>query len=103
MTVNNGSFSPMDAEPEPQDELWELRLYVAGQTQNSLTAFANLKKICEEHLAGKYYIEVIDLLENPKLARGDQFWLCQPWCASCQNRSRRSSAIYPIQIAYWSV
>lgn len=51
---------------------WELRLYVAGQTPNALTAFENLKKICEEHLAGEYRIEVIDLLQNPKLARGDQ-------------------------------
>ena len=51
---------------------WELRLYVAGQTPKSLAAFANLKKICEEHLKGKYTIEVIDLLENPKLAKGDQ-------------------------------
>ncbi len=49
-----------------------LRLYVAGQTAKSMTAFANLKKICEEHLAGRYRIEVIDLLENPQLARGDQ-------------------------------
>jgi circadian clock protein KaiB len=51
---------------------WELRLYVAGQTPKSLTAFANLKKICEEHLAGQYHIEVIDLLKKPKLASGDQ-------------------------------
>ena len=49
-----------------------LRLYVAGQTPRCVTAFANLKKICEEHLAGQYHIEVIDLLENPKLAQGDQ-------------------------------
>jgi circadian clock protein KaiB len=51
-----------------------LRLYVAGKTPKCLTAFANLKKICEEHLEGKhkYTLEVIDLLENPKLARGDQ-------------------------------
>jgi circadian clock protein KaiB len=55
-----------------KDELWELRLYVAGQTPSSVRAFANLKKICEEHLKGKYTIEVIDLLENPQLARGDQ-------------------------------
>src|SRR4051812_36638325 len=53
-------------------ELWELRLYVAGQTTKSVAAFANLKKICEEHLTGKYTIEVIDLLEHPQLARGDQ-------------------------------
>ena len=55
-----------------RDERWDLRLYVAGQTPKSLAAFANLKKICEEHLKGKYHIEVIDLLQNPKLARGDQ-------------------------------
>ncbi|NLX06767.1 MAG: circadian clock protein KaiB [Phycisphaerae bacterium] len=53
-------------------DFWELRLYVAGQTPKSLTAFANLKRICEEHLQGKYTIEVIDLLENPRLAQGDQ-------------------------------
>ncbi len=53
-------------------ETYSLRLYVAGQTPNSLRAFANLKEICETHLAGRYRIEVIDLLKNPKLARGDQ-------------------------------
>jgi circadian clock protein KaiB len=51
---------------------WELRLYVAGQTPKSLAAFANLKKICEDHLEGEYHIEVIDLLKNPQLASGDQ-------------------------------
>ena len=51
---------------------WELRLYVAGQTPRSIAAFANLKKICEEHLAGEYHIEVIDLLKEPQLASGDQ-------------------------------
>jgi circadian clock protein KaiB len=51
---------------------WDLRLYVAGQTPKSMTAFTNLKRICEEHLAGKYRIEVIDLLKEPQLARGDQ-------------------------------
>jgi circadian clock protein KaiB len=53
-------------------EMWNLRLYVAGQTPKSIAAFANLKKICEEHLKGQYTIEVVDLLENPKLAKGDQ-------------------------------
>jgi circadian clock protein KaiB len=53
-------------------DFWELRLYVAGQTPKSLTALANLKNICEEHLAGKYHIEIIDLLRDPTLARGDQ-------------------------------
>jgi circadian clock protein KaiB len=51
---------------------YELRLYVAGQTPKSLTAFANLRKICEEHLAGQYHIEVVDLLKHPQLASGDQ-------------------------------
>ena len=53
-------------------QIWNLRLYVAGQTPKSLAAFANLKQICETYLAGKYRIEVIDLIENPQLARGDQ-------------------------------
>ena len=53
-------------------KLWELKLYVAGQTPKSLTAFANLKAICEEHLQGSYAIEVVDLLKNPQLAKGDQ-------------------------------
>jgi len=57
---------------EPKTDLWELRLYVAGQTPKSLTAFANLKKICEEHLRGSYRIEIVDLLKNPTLAKGDQ-------------------------------
>jgi len=55
-----------------EDETYILRLYVAGQTRRSLEAFANLKKICEEHLKGRYRIEVIDLLEHPQLAKGDQ-------------------------------
>ena len=54
------------------EKVWELRLYVAGQTPRSLAAFANLKKICEEHLAGQYHIEVIDLIKKPQLASGDQ-------------------------------
>lgn len=58
---------------QPMHEpVWELRLYVAGQTAKSLHAFANLNRICEEHLAGRYHIEVVDLLKNPQLAKGDQ-------------------------------
>jgi len=53
-------------------DMWNLRLYVAGQTPRSARAMSNLRKICEEHLAGRYSIEVIDLLQNPQLARGDQ-------------------------------
>jgi len=59
---------------EGEVKKWRLRLYVAGQTPKSRAAFANLKRICEEHLAGQYSIEVIDLIENPKLARGDQIF-----------------------------
>ncbi len=58
------------ASEEP--EQWNLRLYVAGQTPRAIAALENLKRICEQHLAGKYTIEVIDLLQNPQLARGDQ-------------------------------
>jgi circadian clock protein KaiB len=53
-------------------ESWDLRLYVAGQTPKSAAALRNLKSFCEEHLAGKYRIVVIDLVENPELAAGDQ-------------------------------
>jgi circadian clock protein KaiB len=56
----------------PKDKEWELRLNVAGMTPRCLTAFENLKRICQEHLEGRYTIEIIDLLENPKLAQGDQ-------------------------------
>jgi circadian clock protein KaiB len=53
-------------------EHWDLRLYVAGQTSRAVTAFENLRKICEDHLPGQYRIEVVDLLKNPQLAKGDQ-------------------------------
>jgi len=53
-------------------DVWQLRLYVAGQTTKSMTAFANLKRICEQYRPGKYKIEVVDLLKDPALARGDQ-------------------------------
>jgi circadian clock protein KaiB len=68
------SIAEVSCEPgsEPVGEMWELRLYVAGQTPNSLTAFENLKNICQEHLEGSYRIEVIDLVANPQLAKGDQ-------------------------------
>ncbi len=54
------------------DETWELRLYVAGQTTKSVAALTNLKKYCEQHLEGRYRIEIIDLLQHPQLAEGDQ-------------------------------
>jgi circadian clock protein KaiB len=53
-------------------DVWELRLYVAGKSAKSITAIENLKRLCEEHLPGKYKIEVVDLLVHPQLARGDQ-------------------------------
>lgn len=60
-------------QPAPRKpEIWKLRLYVAGQTPKSILALANLKVLCEAHLKGRYRIEVIDLMENPRLARGDQ-------------------------------
>jgi circadian clock protein KaiB len=70
--MNKLDKTPKNGATMDLPETWHLRLYVAGQTSKSLTAFSNLKKICEEHLAGKYSIEVIDLLKNPTLAKGDQ-------------------------------
>jgi circadian clock protein KaiB len=63
-------FSSTDA-VAPEAEVWQLRLYVAGQSPKSLRAFANLKDLCDEHLTGRYEIEVIDLVEEPALARAD--------------------------------
>lgn len=57
---------------ETEGKKWNLRLYVAGQTPKSVTALANLKRICDEHMHGEYAVEVIDLMENPQLARRDQ-------------------------------
>ena len=65
-TIPGGPAEPADS------EFWDLRLYVAGQTPKSVAALANLKKFCEENLAGKYRIEVVDLMQNPQLARSDQ-------------------------------
>ncbi|MEP6804509.1 circadian clock KaiB family protein [Flavobacterium sp. FlaQc-47] len=53
---------------------WQLRLYIAGQTPKSITALENIKKYAEEHLKGKYSIEIVDLLKNPQLAEGDQIF-----------------------------
>jgi circadian clock protein KaiB len=60
--------------PEPAEELeqWHLRLYVAGQSPKSLRAFANLVRLCEERLDARYDIEIVDLIENPQLAAGDE-------------------------------
>ncbi len=60
-------------EPD-KPKLWELRLYVAGHTPKAITAFTNLKKICEQYLDGQYEIEIIDLLDNPQLAQQDKIF-----------------------------
>lgn len=57
-----------------EDKQWELRLYIAGNTPKSIAAITNLKRYCEEHLEGKYHIEIIDLLVHPQLAEGDQIF-----------------------------
>ncbi len=69
-TEATGNGTP--ARSAGEAESWELRLYTAGQTPKSVAAFRNLKNICEEHLAGRYTIEVIDLMQNPRLAKDDQ-------------------------------
>jgi len=66
------SLDELAVTAEADPDVWELRLYVAGKTAKSVAAFDNLKKLCEEHLAGKYKIEVVDLLIHPQLAKGDQ-------------------------------
>ncbi|WP_022825847.1 circadian clock KaiB family protein [Hymenobacter norwichensis] len=63
---------PVAATEDFKEDYWELRLYVAGQTAKSVAALANLRKYCEQHLLGRYRLEVIDLLVNPQLAEGDQ-------------------------------
>lgn len=72
MNKTTQTIKEQPEKPPSEPDTWELRLYVAGQTPKSMTAFANIKKLCEEHLEGKYRIEVIDLLKNPQLAKGDQ-------------------------------
>ncbi len=71
LTTKKTSFR-RTAKPSGRNTTWELRLYVAGQTPKSVKAFANLKAICEEHLKGRYTIEIIDLVLHPQLSRGDQ-------------------------------
>ena len=72
MTAKRTPRTRATRKPAPAGEFYDLRLYVAGQTSRSLAALTNLRKICKEHLAGRYRIRVIDLLKHPQLARGDQ-------------------------------
>lgn len=65
-------MQPNEQPVEAGDEVWNLRLYVAGQSAKCVAAVRNLNRFCEENLAGRYHIEIVDLLENPKLARDDQ-------------------------------
>jgi len=69
LSISEGEALHMESDP---DEHFQLRLYVAGQTPKSVRAYENLKKICEEHLAGRYTIDIIDLMKNPQLAKGDE-------------------------------
>src|SRR5207247_6953995 len=71
MTTRTVRRRESDSNTRPA-KLWQLRLYVAGKTPKSLTAFGDLKNICENHLKDRYRIEVIDLLEQPHLSKGDQ-------------------------------
>lgn len=72
--MNKTQTKKKSASAPVADKAWDLRLYVAGQTTKSVTAFANLKKICEEHSGDQYRIEVIDLMKHPQLAAGDQIF-----------------------------
>jgi len=71
-TLNRDNTADLAPSVDAGDEPWELRLYVAGQSAKSIAAFANLRALCEQYLPGKYEIEIVDLLEKPQLARGDQ-------------------------------
>lgn len=87
-------------------EVWKLRLYVAGTTTRSLAAFYNLKEICKTHLAGRYTIEVIDLLENPKLAEAEHIvaiptlvrQLPEPVCKIIGDLSNTEKTLIGLQI-----
>jgi circadian clock protein KaiB len=72
MSTDNLAEPPVALDPSGDSDRYYLRLYVAGQTSKSIAAVANLKRVCEEHLAGRYEIQLIDLLQTPGLAAGDQ-------------------------------
>ena len=73
MPITKTKTRARSRKPKTQEpEVWKLRLYVAGQTPKSVIAFANLKRICEDHLKGRYTIEMVDLVEKPRLAKDDQ-------------------------------
>jgi circadian clock protein KaiB len=72
MSIDSASEGDVSEDGTTDDGVWHLRLYVAGESPKSLQAFANLKQLCEQHLDTPYQIEVVDLLTNPRLARGDE-------------------------------
>jgi circadian clock protein KaiB len=72
ITASTGAAQGGPGGATKKPETWHLRLYVAGESPKSLEAFANLKRLCETHLPDRYEIEVVDLMENPRLARGDE-------------------------------
>jgi circadian clock protein KaiB len=84
-------------------ERYKLRLYVAGQTPKCLVAFTNLKRICEEYLTGQYDIEVIDLLQTPALAQGDQIFAIPTLVRKLPEPVRKIIGTYPTPNGSWSV
>ncbi|MDY6984113.1 MAG: circadian clock KaiB family protein [Pseudomonadota bacterium] len=108
---NQQQEQAIDADLPEDAERWVLRLYVAGQSPKSMTAFSNLKKICEEHLQGRYTIEVIDLLQQPQLAAGDQIVaiptlvrrLPEPLCKIVGDLSNTERALVGLQLRPASV
>jgi circadian clock protein KaiB len=108
MPADGGAaIAPKRQSPAPQDpDVWELRLYVAGKTPNSVAALNNLKQVCEGPLQGKYRIEVIDLLEQPQLAKDHQIIaiptlvkrLPQPMRKIIGNPSKRERAVVGLDL-----
>ena len=87
--------------PEAQPE-WDLRLYVLGESQPSVAAIGNLRKLCEAHLSGRYRIERSICCKNHGWRVTTRSWRSRPWCENFRRRSEESSAICPIRRARWS-
>ena len=106
ITTSSPDLDPMEGQ---EVERWELRLYVAGKTAKSIAAFNNLKRLCEEHLKGRYSIEVIDLVEKPQLAAGDQIVavptvvrkLPEPLCRLVGDLRNTEKALVGLQLRPW--
>jgi circadian clock protein KaiB len=90
------------ADPVTAAAEWQLRLYVAGQTPRSMAALANLKRVCETHLAGRYQIEVVDLLVNPRLAAGDQILAVPTLVRKVPEPIRKIIGDLPMKSGSWS-